>query len=154
VPKTIEGRLDAKGLRIGIVVSRFNSFITKELLDGALDALGRHGADLEQVEIAWAPGSFEIPLVAKKMLAKSKFDALVALGCVLKGDTSHDRYIASEVTKGLALISLETGVPIGFGVLTPDTMEQAIERAGMKAGNKGAEAALSAVEMANLLRNL
>jgi len=155
VPKTIEARLDAQGLRFTIVVSRYNSLVTKELLDGVLDALRRHGADTEKsVEVVWVPGGFEIPLAVKAVAQRGGQDAILALGCILRGSTPHNQYIASEVTKGLAQISLDSGVPVSFGVLTPDTLEQALERAGMKAGNKGAEAALSAIEMARLMKTL
>lgn len=153
MPKTLEGKLDASGKRFGIVVSRFNSLVTKELLGGALDCLARHGADLDKVDVAWVPGSFEIPLAVKHMLKrKGGYDGLIALGCVLKGSTTHNQYIANEVTKGLAQVGLEAGIPVGFGVLTPDTLEQALDRAGMKSGNKGAEAAESVIEMVSLLQ--
>lgn len=152
--RTYEGALRAEGLRFGIVVSRFNEFITSKLLDGALDALRRHGADLGNVEVAWVPGSFEIPLVAKRMAQSGRYDAVICLGCVLRGATPHWEYIASQVARGIAQSSLETGVPIVFGVITPDTLEQAIERAGTKLGNKGFQAAEAAIEMANLLRQL
>ncbi len=151
MPRTIEGRLDATGKHFAIIISRFNSLVTKELLDGALDCLARHGADTEKIDIIWVPGSFEIPLAARTLLQKGGYDGLIALGCVLRGTTPHNQYIASEVTKGLAQVGLEFGIPIGYGVLTPDTMEQALERAGMKAGNKGAEAAESVIEMINVL---
>lgn len=154
MPRTFEGRLDASGKRFAILVSRFNSLVTKELLDGALDCLARHGADVDRIDVVWVPGSFEIPVAAKHLLKKGGYDGLIALGCVLRGSTPHNQYIAGEVTKGLAQLGMETGVPIGFGVLTPDTMEQALERAGMKAGNKGAEAAESVIEMADLLRKI
>ncbi|MBI5182403.1 MAG: 6,7-dimethyl-8-ribityllumazine synthase [Nitrospirae bacterium] len=152
MPKVIEGSLSAKGLKFGIIVARFNDFITNRLLEGALDVLNRSGARLEDIEIVKVPGSFEIPLAAKKMAAIRKYDALICLGAVIRGDTPHFDYISAEVTKGIAAISLEAGVPISFGVLTTDTIEQAIERAGSKSGNKGGEAALGAIEMANLLK--
>lgn len=152
--KVYEGALRAEGLKFGIVVSRFNEFITSKLLDGALDALRRHGARPEDVEVAWVPGSFEIPLVAKRMAKSGRFDAIICLGCVLRGATPHWEHIASQVARGVAQSSLETGVPIVFGVITPDTLEQAIERAGTKAGNKGFQAAEAAIEMANLLKQL
>lgn len=151
MPKMIEGKLDAGNYRYGIVVSRFNSFISDRLLDGAVDALVRHGADDQQITVMKVPGAFEIPLAAKQMAASGKFDALLCLGAVIRGGTPHFEYVSSEVTKGVALVSLETGVPVAFGVLTTDTVEQAIERAGTKAGNKGSEAAMSAIEMVNLL---
>jgi 6,7-dimethyl-8-ribityllumazine synthase len=154
VPRSIEGRLDAAKKQFAIIVSRFNSLVTKELLDGAVDCLQRHGADTAKIDVVWVPGAFEIPLAAKALVKKGGYDAIIALGCVLKGATTHDQYIASEVSKGLAQVSLESGIPIGFGVLTPDTLEQALDRAGMKAGNKGAEAALSAIEMIQVLKQL
>jgi 6,7-dimethyl-8-ribityllumazine synthase len=150
----IQGELTAKGLHIGIVVSRFNDFITKSLLDGALDTLQRHGADESSITIAWVPGSFEIPVAAKRMAQTGRFDAIVALGCVIRGATTHYDHIASSVASGLQSVSLEFSLPVAFGVLTVESIEQGIERAGSKAGNKGAEAALAAVEMANLLKQL
>lgn len=150
----VEGTLIAKGLKVALVVSRFNDFITSKLLDGALDALRRHGASAEDQDVYWVPGSFEIPLVAQRVAQTGRYDAVVCLGAVIRGDTPHFQYIASEVTKGIAQVMLQTGVPIGYGVITPDTLEQAIERAGTKAGNKGAQAALSAVEMVNLLKQV
>ncbi len=149
----IEGKLVAEGLKFAIIVSRFNSFITERLLEGALDCLSRHGVKEEDVDIVKVPGAFEIPLVAKK-LAQKDYDAVVALGAVIRGETPHFDYVAAEVSKGIASASLETGKPIAFGVLTTDTVEQAIDRAGTKAGNKGWEAALSAIEMANLLKKV
>lgn len=146
------GQLVGTGLRIGIVVSRFNDFITSQLLNGAQDALVRHGVNPDQIDVAWVPGAFEIPLVAQRLARTGRYDAVVALGAVIRGATPHFDYVAAEATKGTAQAALQTGVPIAFGILTTDTLEQAIERAGTKAGNKGAEAALSAVEMANLLR--
>jgi 6,7-dimethyl-8-ribityllumazine synthase len=154
MPKFIEGKLDAKGLRFGIVVGRFNSFISERLLEGALDALLRHGAEDKNIEVARVPGSFEIPLAARKMAATAKYDALICLGAVIRGATPHFDYVAAEVAKGIAHVSLDTGVPIAFGVLTTDSIEQAIERAGTKAGNKGFEAAMTAVETANLFKGL
>ena len=151
MPKVFEGQLSAEGKRFGLVVSRFNEFIGSRLLSGALDCLKRHGADLETVEVAWVPGAFEIPLVARKMADSGRYDALICLGAVIRGSTPHFDYVANEVSKGIASVGLGSGVPTLFGVLTTDTIEQAIERAGTKAGNKGWEAALSAVEMANLL---
>ena len=152
--QTIEGNLTAEGLRIGIVVSRWNDFITKALLEGALDAIRRHGGSEEFVTVAWVPGSFEIPVAVKTMAQGGRFDGIVALGCVIRGATTHYDHIAGAVTSGLNSVSLDTGLPVAFGVLTVESIEQAIERAGSKAGNKGAEAALVVVEMANLLRQL
>ena len=152
--RMVEGNLTAKGFAFGIVASRFNEFITARLLDGALDALRRHGADEDKITVARVPGSFEIPLVAKRMAASRQYDAVICLGTVIRGATPHFDYIASEVAKGVAMAGLETGVPIAFGVLTTDSIEQAVERAGTKAGNKGFDAACAAIEMANLLREL
>ncbi|MBP2635634.1 MAG: ribH [Firmicutes bacterium] len=152
--KTYEGNLVAEGLKFGIIIARFNEFITSKLLGGAIDALKRHGAIAEDVEIAWVPGAFEIPLAAKKMAASKKYDAVICLGTVIRGSTSHYDYVCAEVSKGVAHVGLESGVPTIFGVLTTDTIEQAIERAGTKAGNKGFDAAVSAIEMANLLKGL
>ncbi|GIV19259.1 MAG: 6,7-dimethyl-8-ribityllumazine synthase [Armatimonadota bacterium] len=155
MPKTYEGQLVATGYRFAIVVSRFNEFITSKLLGGALDTLARHGVDTERdVEIAWVPGSWEIPLVAARFARSGQYDAVICLGCVIRGDTPHFEYIASEAAKGIAQSMLESGVPITFGVLTTDNIEQAIERAGTKAGNKGGDAAISAIEMVSLLRQL
>jgi 6,7-dimethyl-8-ribityllumazine synthase len=154
MPHVIEGSLVARDARFAIVASRFNEFITRALLDGALDALRRHGADPEAVDVAWCPGAFEVPLVAKKMAASGRYDAVICLGAVIRGATSHYDYVAGGVASGIAEAALGTGVPVLFGVLTVETIEQAIERAGTKAGNKGAEAALGAVEMVNLLRQL
>lgn len=148
-----EGKLIAEGLRFAIVVSRFNEFISGKLLTGALDALRRHGAD-ENIEIIWVPGAFEIPLAAKKLAGSGNYDAVLCLGTVIRGSTPHFDYVAAEVSKGVAQVALATEVPTIFGVLTTDTIEQAIERAGTKAGNKGAEAAVSAIEMANLMTEL
>lgn len=150
----VEGQLKGDGLTMAVVVSRFNHFITDRLLEGCLDALERHGVALRNVTIVKVPGSFEIPLVAKRLAQKKKYDAVICLGNVMRGDTPHNEYIAAEVTKGIAQASLETGVPITYGVITPDSLEQAIERAGTKGGNKGWEAALSAIEMANLAKVL
>ncbi|UOQ84245.1 6,7-dimethyl-8-ribityllumazine synthase [Gracilibacillus salinarum] len=152
--KTYEGNLVGTGLKVGIVVGRFNEFITGKLLAGAEDALRRHGVSEQDVEIAWVPGAFEIPLVAKKMAESGKYDAVVTLGTVIRGSTPHFDYVSNEVSKGVASVSMGAGIPVIFGVLTTDTIEQAIERAGTKAGNKGAEAAISAVEMANLLKEI
>lgn len=152
--RTIEGNITAEGLRIGIVVSRWNEFITKALLEGALDAIRRHGGNEELVTVAWVPGSFEIPVAVKTMAQDGRYDGIVALGCVIRGATTHYDHIAGAVTSGLNSVSLETGLPVAFGVLTVESIEQAIERSGSKAGNKGVEAALVVVEMANLLRQL
>ncbi|MCH6552966.1 MAG: 6,7-dimethyl-8-ribityllumazine synthase [Acidobacteria bacterium] len=149
-----KGNLNAKGLRLAIVVSRFNSFITERLLAGALDALVRAGAGDKQVEVVRVPGSFEIPVAAKRLAETGRYHALVCLGCIIRGQTQHFDYISAEVTRGIQLAAVETGVPIAFGVLTTDTLEQAIDRAGAKSGNKGADAALSAVEMATLLQKV
>ena len=152
--KTYEGKLIAEGLKFGIIVGRFNEFIGGKLLGGAIDALKRHGVEEDEIEIDWVPGAFEIPLVAKKMVKSKKYDAVICLGAVIRGSTPHFDYVSSEVTKGVASVSLETEVPVIFGVLTTDTIEQAIERAGTKAGNKGYDAAVTAIEMANLLKQI
>lgn len=152
--KNYEGNLLAQGLKFGLVVGRFNEFITNKLLSGALDALNRHGVEEQDVSIAWVPGAFEIPLVAKKMATSGRYDAVICLGAIIRGATPHFDYVSSEVTKGIAQISLLTEVPTIFGVITADTIEQAIERAGTKAGNKGWDAAVSGIEMANLLKSL
>ena len=149
----LEGKLTAEGLRIGIVAARFNEFITNKLVSGAIDALTRHGASAENMTMAWVPGAFEIPLAAQKMASSGKFDAVICLGAVIRGSTPHFDYVSNEVTKGVAHVGLQTGVPTVFGVLTTDTIEQAIERAGTKAGNKGFDAAMTAIEMANLLKS-
>lgn len=151
MPRVYEGNLSAKGKRFGVVAGRFNAFVVKELLEGALDCLQRHGGDPEAVDVVWVPGSFEIPLVARKMADSGRYDALICLGAVIRGATPHFDYVAGEASKGIAAVGWESGVPTLFGVLTTDTIEQAIERAGAKAGNKGWEAALGAIEMANLL---
>jgi 6,7-dimethyl-8-ribityllumazine synthase len=153
-PNEIHGALDAAGMRFGIVVSRFNSFITERLLAGALEALARGGASSEQSDIARVPGSFEIPLAAKTMALGGSYDAIIAIGCVLRGETAHFDYIATEVARGIQLAQMDTGVPIIFCVLTCDTLEQAIDRAGLKSGNKGYDAGLAALEMAQLSRRL
>ena len=154
MPKTIEGKLVSKGKKYGIVVSRFNEFISNKLLAGALDALNRHGVADDLITVAWTPGAFEIPLVAKKMAESGKVDAVIAVGAVIRGGTPHFDYVANEVSKGVAQVALASGVPILFGVLTTDSIEQAIERAGMKAGNKGFDAAVAAIEMVNLLEQM
>ena len=153
-PSESRGRLSAAGLRFGIVVSRFNSFITERLLAGALDALGRAGAEEKQIEIVRLPGSFEIPVAAKKLAETGRFDAIICIGCVLRGETPHFEYIATEVARGIQLAQIDTGVPMIFCVLTCDTLEQAIDRAGLKSGNKGLEAGFAAVEMADLARKI
>jgi 6,7-dimethyl-8-ribityllumazine synthase len=153
-PKVIEGELLARDLRFAFVAARFNDFVVEPLIRGALDALKRHGASEKQIEIVRVPGAFDIPVVARKLALSRRYDALLALGAVVRGQTPHFDYVAGECASGLARIALESGVPIAFGVLTTDTMEQAVDRAGGKAGNKGADAALAAIEMANLLRRL
>jgi 6,7-dimethyl-8-ribityllumazine synthase len=150
----VEGKLSAEGLKFGIVVSRFNSFITERLLEGAVDCILRHGGSKENIEVVKVPGSFEIPLTAKKLAKSGKYDAVICLGAVIRGSTPHFDYVANEVTKGIAQVSLETEVPISYGILTTDTIEQAIERAGTKMGNKGFDAAMVAIEMANVLKSI
>lgn len=150
--KIYEGKLISEGQKFGIIIGRFNEFIGSKLLGGALDGLKRHGAQEDDIEIVWVPGAFEIPLVAKKMAEAEKYDAVICLGAVIRGATPHFDYVSSEVSKGIASVSLDTGVPVVFGILTTDTIEQAIERSGTKAGNKGYEAAVTAIEMANLLK--
>lgn len=152
--KVLEGILIAENLKFAIVAGRFNEFITNKLIGGALDALKRHGADENNIELVWVPGSFEIPLIAKKLAEQKRFDAVICLGAVIRGATPHFDYVSSEVSKGVANVGLETGVPVIFGVLTTDTIEQAIERAGTKAGNKGFDAAMTAIETANLVKQL
>ncbi|HOV78525.1 MAG TPA: 6,7-dimethyl-8-ribityllumazine synthase [Bacillota bacterium] len=152
MPKVYEGSLLGRGMKFGIVITRFNEFITNKLLSGALDALGRHGVEDRDIEVAWVPGAFEIPLVARKMAFAKRYDAVVCLGAVIRGATPHFDYVAGEVAKGIAKVGLESKIPVIFGVITADTIEQAIERAGTKAGNKGWDAAVSAIEMANLLK--
>lgn len=153
-PKSLAGNLSATGLRVGIVISRFNSFITERLLDGALDALERSGAPNDQIEIIRVPGSFELPIAAKKLAESKHPDSIICIGCVLRGETSHYEHVSNEVARGIQLAQMDTGVPIAFCVLTCDTLEQAIDRAGLKSGNKGFEAGLAAVEMGNLSRQL
>ena len=150
--KCFEGMLLGKGLKFGLIVSRFNEFFSKKLLEGAQDALLRHGVNEEDIDIAWTPGSFEIPLIAQKLAATKKYHAVICLGAVIRGGTPHFDYIAAEVSKGIAKVNLDTGVPVIFGVITADTLEQAVERSGTKAGNKGFDAAVSAIEMANLVK--
>lgn len=152
--KTFEGNLVGTGLKIGVVVGRFNEFITSKLLSGAEDALKRHGVNEEDIDIAWVPGAFEIPLVAQKLANSQRYDAVITLGTVIRGGTPHFDYVCNETAKGVAAASMNSGIPVIFGVLTTDSIEQAIERAGTKAGNKGWEAASGAIEMANLLRNI
>lgn len=152
--KIIEGKLDASGQKFGLVVSRFNSFICDRLVEGAIDSLLRHGASREDIQIVRVPGAFEIPMTAKKMAATGHYDALICLGAVIRGATPHFDYVSAEVSKGIASVSLDAGIPVAFGVLTTDNIEQAIERAGSKAGNKGSEAAVTAIEMVNLFKVL
>jgi 6,7-dimethyl-8-ribityllumazine synthase len=152
--KIYQGMLLGKGLKFALVVSRFNEFISKKLLEGAQDALIRHDVTADNIDIAWVPGSFEIPLVAKKLAQTKKYDAVICLGAVIRGNTPHFEYIASEVAKGIATVGLETGIPVTFGVLTTENIEQAVERAGTKDGNKGFEAAMNAIEMANVMKSL
>jgi 6,7-dimethyl-8-ribityllumazine synthase len=152
--KHFEGKLLGEGLRFGVVISRFNEFITRKLLEGTQDALLRHGVREEDIEVAWTPGSFEVPLIAKKLAETKKYDAVICLGAVIRGGTPHFEYIAAELTKGVARVGLEAGLPVIYGVITADTLEQAIERAGTKGGNKGFDAAVSAIEMANLVRGI
>ena len=152
--RTLEGKLVAEDMKVGIVAARFNEFITNKLLGGALDGLTRHDVREEDIEVAWVPGAFEIPLIAARMAKSGKYDAVICLGAVIRGSTSHYDYVCNEVSKGIAAVSLETGVPVLFGVLTTENIEQAIERAGTKAGNKGYDCALSAVEMVNLIREM
>lgn len=154
MPTILQGQLNAKNKKFGIVIGRFNEFITHKLLTGAYDCIERHGGNLDDIDVAWVPGSFEIPTVAKKMAESQKYDAVLCLAAVIRGGTDHYEYVASEVTKGIAHVSLETGLPIIYGVLTCNTIEEAIERAGTKQGNKGWEAALSGIEMANLMGSI
>ena len=152
--KILEGQLLAEGLKIGIVVSRFNEFITSKLLSGAEDTLRRHGANEDDITVAWVPGAFEIPLIAKKMAKSGKYDGIIALGAVIRGATSHYDYVCNEVSKGIALVNMETEVPTAFGVVTTENIEQAVERAGTKAGNKGSDAAMAVIEMVKLAKQL
>jgi 6,7-dimethyl-8-ribityllumazine synthase len=152
--KPIEGMLVGKGLKFGLVASRFNDFITRRLVEGAEDALIRHGVKADDIDVAWVPGSFEIPVVAKKLAQAGRYNAVICLGAVIRGGTPHFDYIAAEVTKGIAMVGLETGLPVIYGMITADTLEQAIERAGTKEGNQGFKAASTAIEMANLLKNI
>ena len=152
--KILEGKLVSQGMQIGIVASRFNEFITSKLVSGALDGLTRHDVKEEDIDIAWVPGAFEIPLIASKMANSRKYDAVICVGAVIRGSTSHYDYVCNEVSKGIAQVSLSSGIPVLFGVLTTENIEQAIERAGTKAGNKGYDCALSAIEMVNLIRGI
>ncbi len=152
--KIYQGNLIGTGLKIGIIVSRFNEFITSKLLSGALDALDRHGVSNEDMDVAWVPGAFEIPMAAQKMAASGKYDAVICLGAVIRGSTPHFDYVAAEASKGIANVGLKTGLPVIFGVITTDTIEQAIERAGTRIGNKGVEASEAAIEMANLFKSM
>jgi len=152
--KPFEGMLLGKGLKFGLVVSRFNEFITKKLVEGAQDALSRHGVSQDDIDIAWVPGSFELPLIAQKLAQTTRYDAIICLGAVIRGGTPHFEYIAAEVTKGIAKVSLDSGLPVIYGMVTADTLEQAIERAGTKEGNQGFKAASSAIEMANLIKSI
>ncbi len=152
--KTFEGKLTAKEIKIGIVAARFNEFITSKLLSGAVDGLVRHDVKEEDIHVAWVPGAFEIPLIASKMAKSGKYDAVICLGAVIRGSTSHYDYVCNEVSKGIAAVSLESGIPVLFGVLTTENIEQAIERAGTKSGNKGYDCAMSAIEMVNLIQEM
>ena len=152
--RTVQGKLDAKGLKVAVIASRFNDFITDRLIDGAVDCLVRHGAQEDQITVYRVPGSFELPLAAKKVVSAGNVDAVICLGALIRGQTPHFDFIASEVTKGIAQISLDSGVPVTFGVITADSLEQAVDRAGAKVGNKGFEAASGAIEMVNLIREL
>lgn len=154
VNKQFEGMLVGKGLRFGLIVSRFNEFVTRKLLEGAQDALLRHGVNEADIEIAWVPGSFEIPLVAKKLAQSKRYDGIICLGAVIRGGTPHFEYVAAEVSKGVAKVGLDTGLPVIYGIITADTLEQAIERAGTKMGNRGFEAAMHAIEMADLIKSI
>jgi len=154
MPRVLEGQLSAEGLKFGIIVSRFNDFISSRLVEGAMDALSRHGATEEQVSVIKVPGAFEIPLTAKKLAESGRYDAVICLGAVIRGSTPHFDYVAAEVSKGIASVSLESSIPVTFGVLTTDNLEQAIERAGSKSGNKGYDVAMAAIEMVNLFKEL
>ena len=154
MPNIIEGKITGRGLKFAIVVSRFNEFITSKLLGGALDMLRRHETNEDDIDVIWVPGAFEIPLLAKKLASSGKYDAVICLGAVIRGSTTHYDYVCNEVSKGIAAVGLSTGVPTIFGVVTTENIEQAIERAGTKAGNKGSDAAVSAMEMANLLKSI
>ena len=151
---TFEGKVVSSGIKVGIVASRFNEFITSKLVAGAMDGLIRHDVNEDDVDVAWVPGAFEVPLIAKKMAGSGKYDAVICVGAVIRGSTSHYDYVCNEVSKGIASVSLSSGIPVMFGILTTDTIEQAIERAGTKAGNKGYDCALGAIEMVNLIREI
>ncbi len=152
--KVFEGVYCGEGLKIGIIASRFNEFITSKLVSGAQDCLVRHGVNDDDISVAWVPGAFEIPVIAKRMAKSKKYDAIICVGAVIRGATSHYDYVCNEVSKGIAAVSIDTGIPVLFGILTTDTIEQAIERAGTKAGNKGSDCAMSALEMVNLIKNI
>ena len=152
--KTYEGKLDARGMKFGIIIARFNEFISGKLLSGCVDGLNRHGAAEENIDVVWSPGSFEIPMLAKKLAKSGRYDAVICLGAIIRGATPHFEYVSAEVSKGIANVGLESGIPVIFGVLTTDNIEQAIERAGAKGGNKGFDAALAAIEMIDLLRQI
>ncbi len=152
--RTYHGNLQAEGKRFGIIVSRFNEFLTKKLLEGAVDCLERHGVGTDDVTVVWVPGSFEVPLAAKRLAETDQYDAVIALSCLVRGETPHFEYVSAEIAKGVARVALDTGVPIAFGVVTADTLEQAIERTGTKQGNKGFDAALTAIEMADLMQRI
>ena len=152
--RTLEGKVVASGIKIGIVAARFNEFITNKLVSGAIDGLVRHDVDENDIDVAWVPGAFEIPLIAQKMADTGRYDAVICVGAVIRGSTSHYDYVCNEVSKGIASVSLKAGIPVMFGVLTTDTIDQAIERAGTKAGNKGYDCALGAIEMVNLLKQM
>ena len=154
MPRVLEGKLDAKSCKIAVVVARFNSFMTQKMLDGAIDTLSRHGLDTNKVDVLWVPGAFEIPITCKKLSDSKKYDGIVALACIIRGATPHFEYISSEVSKGIAKVMLDENMPIGFGIVTADNMEQAIERSGSKNGNKGADAAVSVVEQINLFKQI
>lgn len=154
IMNTFEGKVVSSGIKVGIVASRFNEFITSKLVAGAMDGLIRHDVNEDDVDVAWVPGAFEVPLIAKKMAGSGKYDAVICVGAVIRGSTSHYDYVCSEVSKGIASVSLSGGIPVMFGILTTDTIEQAIERAGTKAGNKGYDCALGAIEMVNLIREI
>ena len=152
--RTFEGKFDSRGKKIAIVGSRFNDFFTSELMDGALDCLHRHGVDDEQIDTAWVPGGFEIPIVAKRFVQTGRYAAVICVGCIIQGDTPHFQFVSSEVTKGIAMVSLESNIPVVYGIVTAETLDQAIERSGTKAGNKGFDAAMTALEMIDLCANI
>ena len=154
MPRVHEGQLDARGKRFALVVSRFNDLVTTRLCDGAIDCLQRHGADDSAIEVAWVPGAFELPIVAQKLAKTGRFDVVICLGCIVRSDTPHFDYVAGESSKGIARVGLDTGVPITFGVITADTVDQAVQRAGVKAGNRGWDAGMNAIEMASLMASI